>query len=165
MHFLGMSKALLAAASALLVAGCATYDPPGARYPAGPYPDAGYYPPPGSGPPGDARCPIMRSGNWKAWINRMPGPDARPKLIITGDVVTSSAGYKVEFDPSLKIRESYPAQAVAVLQVTPPAGMAAQVVETHQVRWEWPVRQQIGSLDIVCRGETLARIPNVESAY
>ena len=165
-----MIRTISAAACALLVAGCAAYDSPGARYPVGqPGPDYGYAPPPGAFPggptPGESRCPIVRSGNWQAWVNRMPGPDARPKLIITGDVVTPTAGYQVRFDPQLKLRESYPAQAVAVVEVLPPAGPAAQVVETHQLRWEWPVSQPIGSLDIVCRGETLERIPQVQSAY
>ena len=177
-----MTRFLLPAATALLVAGCATYDPSGARYPYGDGYDPGYgyqqpgayppgtYPPgaypPGAYPPGaDARCPIRTSRNWTAFVNRMPGPDARPQLIISGDVVTPTAGYQVRFDPHLKMRESYPAQAVAVLQVTPPSGPAAQVVETHQVRWEFPISQQVGSVEIVCEGETLARISQVQSAY
>lgn len=167
-----MTRLLLAAASALLVAGCATYNQPGPGYPYGdPYgPGDGYQQPgaypPGAYPPGaDARCPIRTSRDWTAFVNRMPGPDARPTLVISGDVVTSTAGYEVKFDPHLKMRESYPVQAVAVLQVTPPSGPAAQVVETHQVRWEFPLSQPVGSLEIVCEGETLARISQVQSAY
>lgn len=159
-----MTRTFLAFASALLVAGCTTYPPYGPGYPSG-QPDYGYGPPPGAYPPGDSKCPINRSGNWKAWVNRMPGPDSRPQLIVTGDVVTPTAGYQVRFDPHLKLRESYPVQAVAVLEVEPPRRPSAQAVETHQVRWQWPVSQQIGSLEIVCRGETLARFPQVESAY
>lgn len=172
-----MTRFLIAAASALLVAGCATYDPPGAHYPYGtdPYGTGYGYPPPGAYPPGAyppgtspgpvANCPIRTSRNWTAFVNRMPSPDTRPKLVISGDVVTPTAGYQVGFEPHLVMRESYPAQAIAVLQVRPPSGPAAQVVETHQVRWEWPLTQQVGSVEIVCEGETLARISQVQPAY
>lgn len=162
-----MTKALLAAASALLVAGCATYDPPGARYPGG-YPDGGYGPPPGAyppAPPPEANCPIVRSGEWNAWVNMMPGPNSRPTLHVTGKVVVPTGGYQIGFEPQLVIRESYPAQAVAELRVTPPAGPATQAVMTHEVRWEWPLSQPVGSLDIVCRGETLTRISQVQTAH
>ena len=173
LHWPCMTRILFVAACAFLAAGCATYGQPGANYPYGPGPygpDPGYQSPgaypPGSYPPATgAQCPIRASRNWTAFVNRMPGPDARPKLVVSGDVVTSSAGYRLTFDPHLKLRESYPAQAVAVLQVRPPDGPAAQVVETHQLRWEWPLSQSVGSLEIVCEGQTLARISRLENAY
>jgi hypothetical protein len=173
-----MTRTLLAAATALLIAGCATYgdqyggDPYGppqypAQYPVGD-PGYGYGPPPGAHPPGSpptgARCPILRSGEWNAWVNMMPGPGARPTLHVTGKVVVPTGGHQMHFDP-LIVRESYPAQGVARLRVTPPSGPATQAVMTHDVRWEWPLTQQVGSLEIVCEGETLARIQQVQQAH
>jgi hypothetical protein len=172
---------MLAAASALLIAGCATYgdqyggDPYGQpQYPVG-SPDYGYGPPPGAyppppgayppgSPPTGTQCPITRSGEWNAWVNMMPGPGARPTLHVTGKVVVPTGGHQMRFDP-LIVRESFPAQGVARLRVTPPSGPAAQAVMTHDVRWEWPLTQQVGSLEIVCEGETLARITQVQQAH
>ncbi|HUG45064.1 MAG TPA: hypothetical protein VMK31_00950 [Sphingomicrobium sp.] len=161
-----MTRTLLAAASALLVAGCATYGSPGSQYPVG-YPEPGYGPPPAAyppAPPPTAKCPILRSGEWNAWVNMMPGPNARPTLHVTGKVVVPTGGYQMGFDPQLIIRKSYPAQAIARLRVAPPTGGASQAVMTHEVRWEWPLSQQVGSLEIVCEGETLARISQVPTA-
>lgn len=158
-----MTRFLLAAAPALFVAGCATYPPPAAQYPGG-YPGEGYGAPPAS-PPLVAKCPIARSGEWNAWVNMMPGPNARPTLHVTGKVVVPTGGYRIGFDPQLVIRESYPAQAVARLRVIAPAEMATQAVMTHEVRWEWPLSQPIGTLEIVCEGETLTTISQVQSAH
>ena len=161
-----MTKTILAAASALLVAGCTTYDPPGARYPVGqPYPDPVYGPPPGAYPPDQASCPITRSGEWNAWVNMMPGPNSRPTLHVTGKVVVPTGGYQIGFDPQLQLRESYPAQAFATLRVNPPTGGATQAVMTHDVRWEWPLSQPIGSLEIHCGSQTLATISPVQTAH
>lgn len=161
-----MAKTFLAAASALLVAGCAAYAPPGTRYPVGqPYPDSGYGPQPGAYPPTQAPCPITRSGEWRAWVNTMPGPNARPTLHVTGKVVVPTGGYQIAFDPNLQVRETYPAQAFATLRVDPPSGPASQAVMTHDVRWQWPLSQQVGSLEVHCGSQTLATISPVETAH
>ena len=163
--------------AALLLTACATQpygqDRYGQNYPpAGPYDPSGYpppgdYPPPPMGPgmdPAAGACPITSSRDWGAWVDAMPGPDARPKLMITGTVTVPSGGYRLEFVPNLQIRESFPAQAVATLVVFPPQGPATQAIETHDLRWEWPVNQQIGSVTIRCGRDTLATIAPVETA-
>lgn len=166
-----MIRTMFAAASALLLAGCATYGGPGAGYPAGqPYPDDGYghppgYPPPQGYPPAQEACPITRSGEWNAWVNMMPGPNARPTLHVTGKVVVPTGGYQIGFDPQLQIRESYPAQAFATLRATPPNGPATQAVMTHEVSWEWPLSQQVGSLEIHCGDRTLATFSPLQTAH
>jgi len=160
-----MARTILAAAAAMLLAGCSTYDPPGARYPYGaaPAPDYGYGSPPGPG--ADAPCPITRSGEWNAWVNMMPGPNSRPTLHVTGKVVVPTGGYEIGFDPQLQVRESYPAQAFATLRVTPPSGPATQAVMTHDVRWEWPLGQPVGSVIVSCGDKTLAEITRIQTAY
>jgi hypothetical protein len=154
-----MTRILLAATAALFVASCATapYGPPHPPYP----PQTGH---PGGPSPG-SQCPILRSGEWNAWVNMMPGPGARPTLHVTGKVVVPTGGYQVGFDRQLIVRQSYPTQGVARLRVTPPSGPASQAVMTHEVRWEWPLSEPVGSLDIVCEGETLARIAQVQQAH
>lgn len=162
--------------AALLLAACAT-QPVGAPYgqgpygdPSGPYgepyPPSDYPPPPAysSGPPEPGRCPITASRDWRAWISAMPGPGARPKLMVTGTVLVPTGGHQLSFEPFLQFRESYPAQAFATLRVTPPQGPATQAITTHDLRWEWPVDKQIGSLEIRCGSDTLASISPVETA-
>ncbi len=95
----------------------------------------------------------------------MPGPNARPTLIITGKVDTPTGGYQVALDRALRIAESYPPQVFATLRVTPPTGVATQAVVTHQVRWEWPVDQPIGSVSVRCGEKHLAHISPVQTAY
>lgn len=96
----------------------------------------------------------------------MPGPGARPTLIVTGKVDTPTGGYEVAFNPDLRLAQSYPAQAFARVRVTRPSGEAAtQAVVTHQLRWEWPAGQPIGSLTVQCGDKTLAQISPVETAY
>lgn len=143
------------------------YGYPDPNYPAAPYP--GNLPPPGYPAAGQqpvpAPCPIASSRDWRAWINAMPGPDARPKLMVTGTVVAPTGGHQFRFEPFLQIRESYPAQAFATLEVIRPQGAATQALVTHDLRWEWPVDQQLGSLEIRCGGDTLATISPIETAH
>lgn len=176
----GGVKRLFVIALAVLVAGCDTmgypddpygsptyppdsyppyppgqgYPPPGAPYPPdAPSPPGGYYPQPG--PPGAPACDIAGSREWSASVGTMPG-NPQPTLYVSGKVLASSGGYTIAFDPDLQIAESYPAQAFATLRVTPPAGPAAQVVMTHNVRWQWPLRQPIGRVVVRCGDKTLA---------
>ena len=108
-------------------------------------------------------CPIIGSSDWTAWINAMPGPNARPTLIVTGKVTVPTGGYRVEWG-DFRVAESYPVQTFADLRVTPPSGPATQVVTTHDVRGEWPLAEPVGSFTARCGNRVLARISPVESA-
>ena len=146
MHWSGMTK-LIAAVALPLLAACSAVAPP----PAG-------TPPPTS-------CPILGSSDWAAWINAMPGPGARPTLIVTGKVTVPTGGYR----PVLlleHVAESYPVQVTARLHPNPPAGPATQAVVTHDVRGQWStVETPVGSLTVRCGGQVLARISPVETAH
>jgi hypothetical protein len=121
-------------------------------------------PPAPIAPPGDAvECRIAGSSNWQAWINAMPGPGARPTLIITGDVTVPTGGYRVEL-ADVQALESYPVQIVAQLRSIPPAGGATQAIVTHHVRREWPIAPPVGSVTVRCGGAVVARIAPVETA-
>lgn len=108
----------------------------------------------------------MASRDWTAWINRMPGPNNRPMLVVTGKVVTPTGGYQVAFDRDMQIAESFPAQAFVTLHVAnPDAAPATQATVTHEVRWEWPLNQPIGSVVVRCGDKTLAEITRIQTAY
>lgn len=124
-------------------------------------------PPPaagGSATPPSSDCPIIGSSDWAAWINAMPGPNARPKLIVTGKVTVPTGGYRIDW-ADMRVAESYPVQIFADLRVVPPSGMATQVITTHDVRGEWPMDQPVGSFTVRCGSRVLARISPVETAH
>ncbi|MBA2466434.1 MAG: hypothetical protein H0V46_02365 [Sphingomonas sp.] len=117
-------------------------------------------------PSGDriqAACPNVVSSDWAAWVNAMPGPNARPTLIVTGKVTVPTGGYRFAWR-DMRVMESYPVQVAVDLQVIPPAGMATQAIVTHDVRGQWPISPPVGSVTISCGGRVLSRIAPVETA-
>lgn len=143
-------RALIASMAGLAVASCA----------AAPYPP---YPPPPPQIPASA-CPIIASSDWAAWVDAMPGPGARPTLMVTGKVTVPTGGYRFEW-AAMRVAESYPVQVFVDLRPIPPAGGAIQVVTMHDVRGEWPMNPPVGSVTIRCGGRPLARIAPVETAH
>jgi hypothetical protein len=180
-------KRILAATLLLALASCDTYQdgdqygvppqpypgpvPYPQPYPPAPYPGQDPYQPvplPGQDPsqPAPPECPISASRDWTAWINRMPGPNSRPMLVVSGKVVTPTGGFQVAFDRYMQIRESYPAQAFVTLSVADPDGApVTQAQVTHEVRWEWPLNQPVGSVVVRCGDKTLAEITSIQTAF
>jgi hypothetical protein len=116
-----------------------------------------------AGEPIRAACPVAGPGDWAAWVNAMPGPNARPTLIVTGKVTVPTGGYRIAI-ADMRVMESYPVQVAADLLVVPPAGGATQAVVTHDVRGQWPISPPVGSVTISCGGRVLTRIAPVETA-
>lgn len=155
-----MDRLALTATAALFVASCAPA-------PYAPYPPYGPFPPgqPHSPyPPHQIGCPIAGSSDWAAWVNAMPGPNARPTLIVSGKVTVPTGGYRFVWR-DMRVMESHPVQVVADLEVIPPSGGATQAVVTHDVRGEWPMSPPVGSVTIRCGDRTLAAISPVETAH
>lgn len=175
-----MKRTLTTVATALILAGCDTYpqgDPYGAPYPpqdpygqpyppqipqdpyGTPYPPQPY--PPQSYPPAPMdSCAIVSSRDWRATVDSTPGPDQRPTLVVTGTIVAPTGGYRMEFEPYLQERRSYPVQVVARLRAIPPPAPATQALTTHDVRWQWPLQAgPVGSVTIACGSRTLAEVP------
>ena len=94
----------------------------------------------------------------------MPGPNARPTLIVTGKVTVPTGGYRFEWR-DMRVMESYPVQVAVDLDPIPPAGPATQAVVTHDVRGQWPIDPPVGSLTVRCGDRVLARIAPVETAH
>lgn len=136
----------------------------------GPAAYAPYPPPPladqprSAFPPRAADCPIIGSSDWAAWINAMPGPNARPTLIVTGKVTVPTGGYRFAWS-DMRVMESYPVQISVDLDAIEPSGGATEALVTHEVRGQWPMSPPVGSVTVRCGGQTLAAISPVETAH
>jgi hypothetical protein len=42
---------------------------------------------------------------------------------------------------------------------------ASQAQVTHEVRWEWPLNQPVGSVIVRCGDKTLAEITRIQTAF
>ena len=109
-------------------------------------------------------CGITGASDWAAWVNAMPGPNARPTLIATGKVTVPTGGWRFEWR-DMRVMESYPVQVAAELEAIPPAGGATQAVTTHDVRGEWPISPPVGAFTVRCGDMVLARVSPVETAH
>ncbi len=116
------------------------------------------------GPAGPMDCDISGSSDWAAWVNAMPGPDARPTLIVTGKVTVPTGGYRFAWR-DMRVMESYPVQIAVELAAIPPAGGATEALVTHDVRGQWPVDPPVGSVTVRCGDMVLTRIAPVETAH
>jgi hypothetical protein len=120
---------------------------------------------PPQGPAGGMECGIIGSSGWAAWVNAMPGPNARPTLIVIGKATVPTGGYRFAWR-DMRVMESYPVQIAVDIQAVEPREVAgAPVVVTHDVRGEWPIDPPVGALSIRCGDRLLARISPVETAH
>lgn len=116
-----------------------------------------------AGRDGNGDCAALGSSDWKAWVNAMPGPEAKRTLIVEGKVRVPSAGHRASLNLG-EIAESHPLQVTVRLSIAAPSEPSAQVVTTRDVRGDWPVQGDVGSVAVRCGSETLARIASVETA-
>lgn len=119
-------------------------------------------PPSASGPSPD--CPIIGSRDWAAHVDAMPGPNANPRLIVTGKVTVPTGGYRVALRMG-PVAESYPVQVTVFLDATAPTGAATQALVTHDVRGSWRSEERVGAVTIRCGSRALARIDDIETAH
>ena len=113
-------------------------------------------------PPGPASACPSATRNWTAFVNAMPGPGARPALIVTGEVEIPRRGLA----PALTVGPTdrkFPACQRFALRLVAQAGAPAG--------WR-PVRAEIrpsladyGEVIVGCEGRTIVRISPIEKAY
>lgn len=105
-----------------------------------------------------AACP--ESQEWQAWINAMPGPDARPTLIVTGKAHVPP-GMEMVLEPGPLDRMMPPTQrfALSMQEGSGPSGW--QGVRT-EVR---PAMPEYRAVIISCEEEEIARIDDVQKVY
>ena len=108
-------------------------------------------------------CPIVDSGEWAAWVDAMPGPNSRPRLMVSGKVRVPTGGYRAFF-AEMRVAECYPVQIFLDLAVTPPSGPATQAITTIDVRGEWPIAPPVGSVAIRCGQQVIGRIDEIVTA-
>lgn len=112
-----------------------------------------------------AGCPVAQSRNWTAYVNRMPGPDARPMLNVQGEIDLPTPGYRIELLAGRADRSATPVQQLA-LELTPPGGIVAQVIQTEMVRFQGPaIASRYRGVTIMCGGKALAEITEVSTVY
>lgn len=109
-------------------------------------------------------CPILKSNDWRAHVDAMPGPNDNPRLIVSGKITVPTSGYKLALRMG-PVAESYPVQVTVYLDAIPPSGPATQALERRQVRGTWRSEERVGSVAIRCGSRMLARIGNVETAH
>jgi hypothetical protein len=120
--------------------------------------------PPAATNPAPGKCPLIGSSNWRAWVNAMPGPGARPTLIVTGSVTVPSGGWDFIWRDA-RVMESYPVQVAIGIEPLIPQGPATQAVTTREVRYEMPIEPPVASVTVRCGDAILARIAPVETAH
>lgn len=114
-------------------------------------------------PAGYGDCPIIRSGDWRAHVDAMPGPNDNPRLIVSGNVTVPTGGYKLALRMG-QVAESYPVQVTVYLDAVPPKGPATQALETREVRGSWRSEERVGLVTVRCGSRVLAQVSNVETA-
>lgn len=108
-------------------------------------------------------CQMTGRGEWTAHVDAMPGPDARPTLIVTGALrVKPAARAMLRLDPA--VMESDPPQYIVILDVRLPREPTIDMLERRQIRGEWPVSGRVGAVHIRCGGRPLATITDVTTA-
>jgi hypothetical protein len=108
-------------------------------------------------------CPVTSSTGWRAHVDAMPGPNAHPRLIVSGKATVPTGGYRLSLRMG-EVAESYPVQITVYLEVTPPSGMATQAIVTHDVRGSWRSEERVGAVTVRCGSRVVARIGNIATA-
>ncbi|WP_375207202.1 hypothetical protein [Hyphococcus sp.] len=123
-------------------------------------------PPETGAPDGDdaMACPVIDSRDWAAWVNAMPGPDAKLTLHVAGEIDLPTPGYDISWQAGMADRSMTPVQRL-ILNLTPPDGMVAQVITTETVKYEGPALvENYGGVIVMCGGAPLAEITDVTVA-
>lgn len=111
-----------------------------------------------------ADCQIVNHSGWAAHINAMPGPDARPTLIVTGVLgVKPAARTALRLDPA--VMESYPPQYIVILDVSHPSEPTIDLLTRREIRGEWLVTPPVGAVHVRCGKRTIATISDIQTAH
>lgn len=109
-------------------------------------------------------CRAAANGDWSAHVNAMPGPGARPTLIVTGAIgVKPATRTRLRLSPA--VMESDPPQYTVILDMSLPRHPTIDSRERRQVRGSWPISGRVGAVHIRCGGRIVASIRHVETAY
>lgn len=106
-------------------------------------------------------CPVLKSRDWQARLERAPGLDEQRILSISGVVDLPTPGYTATLEAGPADRAMPPSQRFR-LKAVPPSGMAAQVVTSSTVTYREPATYPAyRSIVILCGERALATIDDV----
>lgn len=110
-------------------------------------------------------CPVVENSDWKAWVNRMPGPGATPTLIVEGVVTLPTPGFTIALKLGRADRSMTPVQQL-ILEATPPSGQVMQVLTPQTARIDTPaITGTYKAVQIVCGGDVIAEITDIPDAH
>lgn len=106
-------------------------------------------------------CPMIAStSNWRAHMDGMPGPGARPTLTVSGDVALRGQGYKLVLRPGPTDRSARPAQRFDLV-ITPARIISETHIVTQRVEARTPALGPYRALMVFCGDQGLALIENI----
>lgn len=109
-------------------------------------------------------CPVSDTRDWSAWVDNLPGPDAKPMLRVAGQVKLPKPGFNESWTVGMADRSAIPTQHL-MLELTEPDGMVIQVETWRQVSFSTPaIAENYKSVIVKCGEEVLAEIANVMDA-
>ena len=85
--------------------------------------------------PEPAACPVIESSNWQAFINKMPGPDAKASINVSGTVKMPLPGFTFAWAEGPLDRSAMPKLRLKLVP-TAPDGMVAQVLTDELVTYK-----------------------------
>ncbi len=106
-------------------------------------------------------CAVLESRDWEAWINKMPGVDMVPTIHVIGKVDVRTGGYTFTWEEGPLDRSAVPALRLKLVPVAPD-GMATMAITTEDVKYEAPALSSGYSRVIIgCGSTTLAEITEI----
>lgn len=126
-----------------------------------------------AGKPPASACSSISEPSWRAWVNAQPGPGPG-QLIIIGTLTLPSGGYDLKLFPVATTLQGKRSVVTVELQITPPSGMAATVMDNREVRLELPAKRpspmtsqqkQFAAVRVVCGKKLIATIKDISIAW
>ncbi|MET0546948.1 MAG: hypothetical protein ABWZ40_11615 [Caulobacterales bacterium] len=116
-------------------------------------------------PVAEAKCAVIENKNWQAFIDKMPGVNAKPSLRVTGEIVLPTPGFTIALKEGRADRSAIPTQHL-ILELTPPTGQVMQALSTETVRYDGPaIAEKYTAVQIVCAGMQLAEITDIQTVH
>lgn len=106
-------------------------------------------------------CAVIESSGWEAFINRMPGVDAKPTITVVGKVTVPTSGYEFNWQEGPLDRSAMP---VLMLKLEPvaPDGISLPALTTEQVVYKADALPNgYRGVKVFCGGELLAEITDI----
>lgn len=104
-------------------------------------------------------CAKVKTKDWKAWVDVMPGPGSSPTLHVTGQATTPTSGWKLALNAGALDKSLPPSQHFGFV-ATAPTGPVQQVITTQEVKAEINNAQpKYKAVVISCGSTGIATIP------